>query len=153
MAGVSRFNLFASQFEQRSTREGYRWRATQVGHHLGSTRLGATLYELDDTSEWTFPYHFHHGIEELLYVVSGAPELRTDGGQRVLEPGDLVCFPSGERGAHAVRGPGRVLIVSTTAPTSVSVYPDSDKVGVRTPEEADHLNFRRADAVDYWEGE
>jgi hypothetical protein len=35
----------------------------------------------------------------------------------------------------------------------VSVYPDSDKLGTRPEELGDRLNFRRADAVDYWEGE
>jgi len=32
------------------------------------------------------------------------------------------------------------------------VYPDSDKVGVRAAGE-EPLNFRRGDAVEYWEGE
>jgi hypothetical protein len=33
------------------------------------------------------------------------------------------------------------------------VYPDSDKVGVRAVDDEEHLDFRRGDAVDYWEGE
>jgi hypothetical protein len=33
------------------------------------------------------------------------------------------------------------------------VYPDSDKVGVRAVGDEEPLNFRRGDAVDYWEGE
>jgi hypothetical protein len=37
---------------------------------------------------------------------------------------------------------------------SISVYPDSDKVGTRPGEHrGDRLDFRRLDAVDYWEGE
>ncbi len=152
MAGVSPFNLFISQLEQRSTRERYHWRATQVGGHIGAEMIGATLYELEDT-DWTFPYHFHHGIEELLYVVAGTPTLRTPGGERELEVGDMACFPSGERGAHSIRGPGRVLVISANRNPTVSVYPDSNKVGVRTPEDGDMLNFRRTDAIDYWEGE
>ena len=44
-------------------------------------------------------------------------------------------------------------VASATA-ASVSVYPDSGKVGVRPPRGGpDRLNFRRSDAVDYWEGE
>lgn len=72
-------------------------------------------------------------------------------------PGDLVCFPSGPDGAHAVRGPGRVVMFSGVAASgapSVSVYPDSDKLGVRPPDGGpDRLDFRRGDAVDYWDGE
>ena len=78
-------------------------------------------------------------------------------GERELRPGDVVCFPAGPRGAHVVanRGvePARVLIASTLLTPSISVYPDSDKVGARPGVPQDTLNFRRSDAVDYWEGE
>jgi uncharacterized cupin superfamily protein len=103
------------------------------------------------------PYHYHHGVEEWLYVAAGAPTLRDPAGARVLAPGDLVCFPSGPGGAHAVRGPGRVVMFSgvpAAGAASVSVYPDSDKLGVRPPGGGpDRLDFRRGDAVDYWDGE
>jgi uncharacterized cupin superfamily protein len=85
-------------------------------------------------------------------VVDGAPTLRTPDGERTLRKGDLLCFPSGPAGAHALRGPGRVLIFSANAQHSVVAYPDSDKLGTRG-DRADAHNFRRADAVDYWYGE
>lgn len=123
-----------------------------MGDRLGAELIGASLYELG-SDELTFPYHFHHGLEEWLYVVAGAPTLRTESGQRRLAPGEIVCFPRGPGGAHAVRGPGRVLIISDKREPSISVYPDSDKLGTRPASERDRLNFRRRDAVDYWEGE
>jgi hypothetical protein len=45
--------------------------------------------------------------------------------------------------------------VAAAAAGSVSVYPDSDKIGVRPPGGSgpDRLDFRRGDAVDYWDGE
>jgi uncharacterized cupin superfamily protein len=83
--------------------------------------------------------------------------LRARGIPGWLAPGDLVSFPSGSEGAHAVRGPGRVVIfsgVATAEVASVSVYPVSDKLGVRPPRGGpDRLDFRRRDAVDYWDGE
>jgi uncharacterized cupin superfamily protein len=117
--------------------------------------MGATLYELP-AGERTFPYHYHRGIEEWLIVVAGSPTLRTPEGEQQLREGDVVCFRSGPEGAHQVTGPGRVLIVSNLTYPSVSVYPDSDKVGTRPspdPDDPDRLNFPRGDAVDYWEGE
>ena len=114
--------------------------------------MGASVYELEG-DELTFPYHFHHGVEEWLYVIGGTPTVRTPGGERALAAGDLICFPSGREGAHAVRGPGRVMIVSASASPSISVYPESGKVGTRPADEEDRLNVRRADAVGYWEGE
>jgi uncharacterized cupin superfamily protein len=154
---MRRFNLLTGELPVQQDRAGYAWRGRRgVARELGLRSLGASVYELPDR-QWTFPYHYHHGVEEWLYVVAGAPTLREPAGERLLAPGDLVCFQSGADGAHAVRGPGRVVIFSgvpATRGASVSVYPDSDKVGVRPPGGGpDRLDFRRGDAVDYWEGE
>jgi uncharacterized cupin superfamily protein len=149
---VLRFNLRSGGLEQEADRAGFRWRASRVGDLLGSQRIGASLYELPE-GERTFPYHFHHGVEEWLLVVEGEPTVRTPAGEQRLAPGDLVCFPSGAGGAHSAAGPGRVLIVSANREPSISVYPDSDKLGARPGEDEDTLNFRRGDAVDYWDGE
>jgi uncharacterized cupin superfamily protein len=145
------FNVLNGKLEEEHVREGFTWRYAEVGQAIGGEKIGATLYELDDRQQ-TFPYHYHHGIEEWAYVVAGAPLLRTPDGERTLRTGDLVCFRSGPDGAHALCGPGRILILSAKARPSVVVYPDSDKVGTRgDPDDA--LNFMRADAVDYWAGE
>jgi uncharacterized cupin superfamily protein len=148
---VRRFNLLTGELDTEQTRAGFAWRARRVGDHIGGERIGGTLYELG-AGEQTFPYHYHHGVEEWAYVVAGAPTLRTPTGERTLRAGDVVCFPSGAGGAHVIRGPGRVLLLSANAKPSIAVYPDSDKLGTRG-DEADALNFRRADAVGYWDGE
>jgi uncharacterized cupin superfamily protein len=149
---MERFNLLRGRLEHEHERDGYRWRATRVADHVRAEQIGGSLYELDD-GERSFPYHYHHGVDEWLLVVEGAPIVRTPSGEHALAPGDVVCFPSGPEGAHAIRGPGRVLVLSHGGPPSVSVYPDSDKLGPRPAGDADRLNFRRADAVDYWDGE
>jgi len=132
-----------------SERPGWRWRRKRIGGEL----LGASLYDLP-AGEKTFPYHYEHGHEEWLLVVSGEPTLRTPEGEQALKPGDVVCFAEGERGAHQLTGPGRVLMVSTLRVPRAAVYPDSDKIRVRwAPGDEDFLQFRRCDAVDYWEGE
>ncbi|MBA2462275.1 MAG: cupin domain-containing protein [Actinobacteria bacterium] len=147
-------NLRTAHLEHESDRRGYRSRSIRVGDQIGATRIGGSLYELED-GEQSFPYHFHHGVEEWLLVVEGKPTVRTPTGERQLRPGDVVCFPSGPDGAHVVRGPGRILLLSANREPSISVYPDSDKLGTRpgTTAPDDWLNFRRSDAVDYWEGE
>jgi uncharacterized cupin superfamily protein len=152
---MQRFNVATGELSARGDRPGYAWRGRRgVGQELGLQRFGASVYELP-AGEWAFPYHYHHGVEEWLYVVAGTPTLREPPGERVLAPGDVVCFPAGPSGAHAVRGPGRVVMFSASAPgASISVYPDSGKVGVRPPFGGDdRLDFRRGDAVDYWDGE
>src|ERR1700720_3110843 len=130
---MQRFNVLAGELPGKKGRSGYVGRSRRgVAHDLGGRWFGASVYELPD-GQWTFPYHYHHGVEEWLYVVAGAPTLRDPTGERALAPGDMVCFQSGPAGAHAVRGPGRVVMFSGAAAAgaaSVSVYPDSDKLGV-----------------------
>jgi uncharacterized cupin superfamily protein len=149
-------NLFRAELDGAQEREGYRWRSARLGPRIGAGRIGCSVYELEP-GQRSFPYHFHYGNEEWLLVVHGAPTLRTPEGERELRAGDLVAFPIGPEGAHAVENrsgePSRVAIFSTLVTPSVSVYPDSGKIGVRPGVRADTLDFRRGDAVDYWEGE
>lgn len=150
---MRRFNVLTDDLDHQSVRDGYRWRGARgLGARLGAERIGASVYELEE-ADLTFPYHYHHGVEEWLYVIAGTPTVRTPAGERTLQAGDLICFPSGADGAHTVRGPGRVMMISGNHLPSISVYPDSDKIGTRGGDERDRLNFRRADGVDYWEGE
>jgi uncharacterized cupin superfamily protein len=153
------FNLYDGELErERGNPAGFRWRATAVGDRIGSSMLGASLYELEP-GERSFPYHYEYGNEEWLLVVVGRPTLRGPEGERQLAPGATVCFPKGPAGAHLVRNDTdeavRVLIVSTKRSPSVAVYPDSDKIGIWPAARSadDRLLARRADAVDYWEGE
>jgi uncharacterized cupin superfamily protein len=146
-------NILSTELEPGRDRPGFRCKATRVGDRIGGSRIGATLYALDE-GERVCPYHFHYGVEEWLYVVAGAPTVRTPAGKRTLRPADTICFPAGPAGAHDVSGPGRVLILSANRDPSIAIYPDSDKLGTRPVDaDADRLDFRRADAVDYWEGE
>ena len=153
---MRKVNLVTVELDEPLDEAGFRHVATALKELLGSQRIGAGVYTAE-AGDTIWPYHYHHGVEEWLYVAAGAPTLRDTAGERALAPGDLVCFPSGPDGAHAVRGPGRVVMFSGIAAAgaaSVSVYPDSDKLGVRPPGGGpDRLDFRRSDAVDYWDGE
>lgn len=103
-------------------------RAARIGAKAGGEELGATLYEVRAGGAIS-PYHIHHASEEMLFVLTGSPELRTPHGMRLLEPGAVVAFPSGRRGAHRLKNPGpepaRVLIVSTTKYPDVVEHPDT----------------------------
>lgn len=134
-------------------RPGFRWRRKRVaGEHLG-----ASLYELAP-GESTFPYHYELGNDELLVVIAGRPTLRDPDGERELQPGDCVLFPSGPDGAHRLTNrsnePARVLLVSNFALPRAAVQLDSGQMMVRWGSEPEERRwFRLEDAVDYWEGE
>ena len=136
--------------------DGYRAGMDRFGASIGAVKLGASLYELPPEQS-ICPYHYEYADEEWLIVLEGRPTLRDPGGEHQLEPNDIVCFPEGPEGAHKVTNKTeqtvRVLMVSTKMNPSVAVYPDSDKLGVWTGNEADHVIVRRSSDVDYWDGE
>ena len=88
--------------------------------------LGASVYELGPGNFAV--YHFHHGAEELLIVLRGRPTLRTPDGERELAEGDVVHFPPGPDGSHAIRNdtgaPARYVMVSNHPSPEVVEYPD-----------------------------
>lgn len=92
--------------------------------------LGASVYELNP-GNWVV-YHFHHGSEELMVVLRGRPTLRTGGGSRRLDEGDVVHFPTGPAGAHGVSNetdePVRFLMASTLHSPEVAEYPDLKQI-------------------------
>jgi uncharacterized cupin superfamily protein len=145
---VTKANLVGLELDAHLDHAGFRHHATPVGRRLGARRIGAGLYQAEAGAP-IWPYHYHHGVEEWLYVIAGAPVLREPAGERALTPGDLVCFPSGPLGAHTLSGPGRFVIFSTGHDVEpyMSAYPDSDKVG--SPEGI----LLRSSAVGYWHGE
>lgn len=71
----------------------------------GDPGLGCSLYELPPGAR-SWPYHYHAGNAEAMYVLSGSGRLRVDGEEHPLEAGDYVPFPSGPAGAHQVINDG-----------------------------------------------
>ena len=149
---VRKLNVRTCELEESLERAGFRHRAAAIGERIGAERLGAGLYEAQ-AGHPIWPYHYHHAVEEWMYVISGEPVLRDGGGERTLTAGDLTCFPPGYTGAHTASGSGRFIILSTDAPGPyIAVYPDSDKVAVAIGER-NGLVLPRSASVDYWHGE
>jgi|Tabmets5t2r1_1033131.scaffolds.fasta_scaffold08957_3 uncharacterized cupin superfamily protein len=157
MTGLRRVNLYSVAVEAASERpDGYKLAYARLVPQIGAEKVGATVYDLPP-GQSSFPYHYEYGCEEWLLVVAGRPTLRHPDGEDELEPGDLVCFPEGPAGAHKVTNGTdetvRIMILSTKASPAIAVYPDSDKVGVFTEDEADDVMVRRESDVDYWDRE
>jgi uncharacterized cupin superfamily protein len=153
-------NLHEPQFEVEGDQGGFRYRRARLGYQAGCERLGVSLWELP-SGEAT-PYGYHYGNEELLIVLAGAPRMRTPEGWQELREGDLVAFPVGERGAHQflnrTDAPVRLLMFSEMRGPEVTVYPDSQKIGVyetmMSPERGGFgATFRIEDSVDYYDRE
>jgi uncharacterized cupin superfamily protein len=107
-------------------------KAVRLAELAGAEYLGASLYELDPGDEMVFHYHVQR--EELLIVLRGRLSLRTADGWEDLPEGEVVAFPRGETGAHGYRNhtdrPVRLLMISEMNGPNISVYPDTEQVGV-----------------------
>jgi uncharacterized cupin superfamily protein len=152
-------NLYEPEWVERADAP-LQGRTARVGALAGAERLGATLYEIDPGQSGS-PFHLHHANEEMIVVISGRPTLRTLGGSRLLEPGEVVACPVGRAGAHQLRNetdtPVRALVLSTMVYPEIAEMLDSEKVLVIThpPGTSDRLfgAFPRSAMVDRLAGE
>ncbi len=153
-------NVFADEWERDVTHGPFAIRGSRVGAAAGAERLGVSVYELAPGKR-NLPYHAHFGIEELLIVLSGRPNLRSPAGERRLEAGEVVAFAAGRDGAHQLINDGesavRYLMVSTTAPADLVEYPDSNKIaalggGFPSPGAVSYL-LSTVEQVGYFDGE
>lgn len=149
-------NIERPDFQPDDRPAGFRSRRARLGDAVGVTRVGASLWELAP-GEAAYPYHWHHAEEEIVIVLAGRPSLRTPGGWRELEQGEVAGFPLGEEGAHQVVNRTdetvRFISVSNNAAAEVCIYPDSNKVGTYGELGDFRELFRRDAAADYWDGE
>jgi uncharacterized cupin superfamily protein len=123
-----------------------------VARAVASTATAMFIYDLEPGKDLC-PYHYEYE-EEWLLVIDGTLVLRAPDGEHTLGRGDLVHFPPGPTGAHKLmnrsESPTRALLFSSARSPAVSVYPDSDTIGVWPGDEANDLVFKRGTAVP-WE--
>jgi uncharacterized cupin superfamily protein len=152
-------NIKDPVFDEPREYPGFLCQRARLSRHVGSERLGLSLWEVPP-GEAAYPYHHHLGEEELVVVLDGAPSLRTQEGWRDLEEGEVVAFPRGEQGGHQLvnrtQETVRFLAFSTNGEPDIVIYPDSGKLGAfeRQPQGGGLWTmFRMADTVDYHDGE
>ena len=132
--------------------DAFQWQASaDLAAAAGLARLRLNLRSLSPR-RFSYPYHFHHHIEEVFLIVEGEATLRTPDGLRVVRAGDLLLFETGPASAHQLYNhsgaPCRYLDLTTVAEADVCEYPDSGKVGL--------LPLRilvRPEPLDYYDGE
>ena len=118
-----------------------RKRTRWFGHPFETDMLGASLIEYRPRASGG-PLHMHYGVEEMFFVLSGTPTVRTPEGEEQLSPGDVVYFPEGPDGLHTFANPTddpvRMLGISTKRFPDVDAYPEPGVawVATRHPERA-----------------
>jgi uncharacterized cupin superfamily protein len=154
---MKRINIATGSYEVDSgDPPGFRAAMLRLGPQLGAERTGISVYDLPP-GEALCPYHYEHGEEEWVLVLSGTPSVRHPEGTDELQPFDAVFFPRGPAGAHQLRNDSaqtaRVLMFSDVVVPTATTYPDSDKIGIWTGNRDEDVMVRRSTGVDYWDGE
>lgn len=131
----------------------YRWKASDdLGKSLNLKDFSCNIRSLEK-GKFSYPYHFHHNVEELFVIISGKGELRTPQGIKDIDSGDIALFEKGETGAHQLFNPNTEALVYLDLRTlnnfDACEYPDTGKVNILPQKEI----FYKGDKVDYFEGE
>jgi uncharacterized cupin superfamily protein len=152
-------NINEPDFDEPREHPGFRASRGRVSRQAGARQLGLSLWAVPP-GEAAYPYHWHHGQEELLIVLRGRPTLRTPEGTRELDEGEVLVFHTGEQGAHQLLNGTdqeiRFLAFSHVGAPDVVIYPDSNKLGAfeNRPEGGGlRALYPRDSDVDYYEGE
>jgi len=143
--------------------EKFRADRARVSPRIGAKKLGYSVIRLQPGKR-AWPYHAHHAIEEMFYVLSGTGTLRHAGEEYAVRAGDFICSPADPSQPHQIINTSDAeltyIALSSECDTDVMLYPDSGKYGVwhgdsSNPQAPDtFLVFaRKATAVDYWDGE
>jgi uncharacterized cupin superfamily protein len=133
----------------------------EVGEALGLSVLGCMLHVVPP-GKTAFPYHRHHGCDEMFLILSGSGEYRIGDKRLPVKAGDCLGAPAGEE-AHQIINTGsdelRYLGFSNNVPADLVEYPDSGKIGTRIGAKGIHYKDftfsvrAQLKPVDYWDGE
>jgi uncharacterized cupin superfamily protein len=66
------------------------------------TKCRANFVELEP-GNYAYGYHYHEANEEIFYIISGVGIVRTNDGNVEVKAGDVICFPTGKKGAHVIK--------------------------------------------------
>jgi uncharacterized cupin superfamily protein len=133
----------------------------RVGPALGLNALGCAVHVVPPGKK-AFPYHRHHVMDELFFILSGEGQYRWGEDMLPIKTGDLVAAPAGSK-AHQLINTGkqdlRYIGISSMAATEVVDYPDSGKIGVMAGVKngdfrtASYSSVGRMAKADYYDGE
>jgi len=142
---MTRQNLFSDVWDGESEDGEVRRR---VFWRPDDARMGATLYALaPGATEGRL--HMHFGAEEMFFVLSGRPVLRSRNGKEALAPGDFVFCPEGRAGLHTFSNPtgepAEILAMSAGGFPDVVAYPEDGYAWVATRDPDPELLARGGD--------
>jgi uncharacterized cupin superfamily protein len=132
----------------------------RAGPLLGLAGLGCAVHVVPPGKK-AFPFHRHHVMDELFFVISGQGQYRWGDETFSLRAGDLVGAPAGTK-AHQIINSGSEdlrYLISTMGSVDLVDYPDSKKIavaaGIKNADfrTATYAGVGRFTPADYYDGE
>ena len=135
-----------------------------VGKAVGARELGC-MYMQVEPGKRAFPYHNHHGNEEMFVILEGQGTYRYNGQDHAIAAGSICSAPrGGPETAHQIINTGdkalKYLSISTMNDPDVCEYPDSGKfaaIAVGAGNDFQSANLRSLhrveDGLGYFDGE
>jgi uncharacterized cupin superfamily protein len=132
-----------------------------IDRQLGLGGIGATLHVVP-AGKTAWPYHRHHGNDELFLVLEGTGELRIGNRRLAIRAGDCIGAPAGGE-AHQILNSSSAelhyLAIANRGRADVIEYPDSGRIAV----DIAHGNDKEPPSIfsvagtlsplGYWDGE
>lgn len=144
------FDIARVPFEEATKGSRFAMRYQHLSSFGGATQIGVAMETLP-AGKQANQAHYHMLEEEHVFVLEGELTVRLGDRHHVMKPGHYVCFPAGQKVAHALinhtDAPCRYLIIGNTQPHDVMFYPDSGRVGVKLAGQG----FRAAATMAYWD--
>jgi uncharacterized cupin superfamily protein len=157
-------NIADASYADRGNGKQFVAKIARVGPQLGLKGLGCSVHVVPPGKK-AFPFHRHHVMDELFYIVSGSGQYRYGDETLTVRAGDLVGAPAGAK-AHQLINTGsedlRYLGISgngTENSVEVVDYPDSKKIGIAAGvknadfKSATYSAMGRVTPADYFDGE
>jgi len=137
----------------------YDAQGARLARGTAAQKLGAS-FDILAPGKRGCPYHLHHAQEEMFVILEGSGTLRVAGEMLPVKPGDVIFIPPGPEYPHQIintsNAPMKYLSISTMEAPEICEYPDSGKYlaeGSLKSSAPFEVIDRRAESLDYWDGE
>jgi len=133
----------------------------RVGPLVGLNGLGCAVHVVPPGKK-AFPFHRHHVMDELFFIVSGTGEYRFGDETHRVRAGDIIAAPAGTQAHQLINTGGedlRYLGISTMGGVDLVDYPESKKIAVAAGiknadfKTATYAGVGRLAPADYYDGE
>lgn len=118
-----------------------------VADAVSATNVSLNYYELAPGDSFAYGYHMHENQEELFVIQQGQATFETEGGNVVVEAGEVVRFAPGEYQRGSNRGDERVVALAIGAPREPGeseILRECEACDERTPNTIESVDDGRA---------